>query len=451
VPSNVPITPVAHGILYDGLYTFALRTLNIFGALAVGILTARVLGPAGKGIYALPMVQAGLVSTAFAGLSSATSYYLLNGKAGRRIAGPTAITTLLFVLVAALAVVPVAALAHAMWAAPAAIASLPAAAAVNVISGYVVGIRRVRIATTVTLATTVLTFALTAAGLILVARTPYVAIAAWIASTTLVAAIAFVVMLLHARRLEAGNPVQLRAYIWMALKVGATGLVTLLNYRADLYIVAVLLPPIDLGLYSVATSAPQSLLLPTQVAALVTSPHIGGMERHAAARLAARCVRNNLLTAIVICVALFAAAPLVIRVIYGSAFLPLVPSLRILLIGVVALAIGSPISTYYTLKLARPEISLVLSGASAALCIAGSLILVPHFGIAGAAVASTVAYVAGQGLALFYFARGTGIAPRAMLVPTQDDFRLYWSLLRQLYRDTVHVFTLRLHAPGKST
>lgn len=449
--SNVAITPVAHGILYDGLYTFALRTVNIFGSLAVGILTARILGPAGKGIYALPIVQAGLVSTTFAGLSSATSYYLLNGKAGRHIAAPTSITTLLFVLVAALVVVPVAILAHATWAAPAAIASLPAAAVVNVVSGYVVGIRRVRIATTVTLATTVATFALTAAGLIFVARTPYVAITAWVVSTTFIAAIAFIAMLLHARRLEVGNPVDLRAYMWMALKVGATGLVTLLNYRADLYIVAVLLPPIDLGLYSVATSAPQSLLLPTQVAALVTSPHIGGLERHAAARLAARCVRNNLLTAVVICVALFAVAPLVIRLIYGPAFLPLVPSLRILLVGVVALAIGSPISTYYTLKLARPEISLVLSGASAALCIAGSLVLVPHFGIAGAAVASTVAYIVGQGLALLYFARGTGIAPQAMLVPTQDDFRLYWSLMRQLCRDVAHVFTLRLDATGKST
>jgi O-antigen/teichoic acid export membrane protein len=105
-------------VLYDGFYTLTMRLVTMVAALAVGVLTARVLGPAGKGIYALPVVQAGLVSTLFSGLSSATTYYLLNGNAGRRIVVPATIASLLFVLVSAIAVIPIAFLAHAAWASP---------------------------------------------------------------------------------------------------------------------------------------------------------------------------------------------------------------------------------------------------------------------------------------------------------------------------------------------
>ena len=62
----------------------SVRIANVVAAAVLGILTARLLGPEGKGTYALPMIQAAIVATAFAGLTSATSYFLLNGDAGNR-------------------------------------------------------------------------------------------------------------------------------------------------------------------------------------------------------------------------------------------------------------------------------------------------------------------------------------------------------------------------------
>jgi O-antigen/teichoic acid export membrane protein len=445
----VPSDSQRHTVLYDGFYTLTMRLVTMVGALAVGVLTARVLGPAGKGIYALPVVQAGLVSTLFSGLSSATTYFLLNGNAGRRIVAPSTIAAGIFVVVSSIAVIPIAFLAHAAWAAPAAIASLPAVAMTNVVTGYVVGIRRVRYATTITLITTLATFVITCVAFFLVARSPASAIVAWVVSTTLVAIVAWVGMLLHARKLADGAPPRLGAYLHLAVKVGATSLVSLLNYRADLYLVAVLLPPVELGLYSVSTSAAQSLLVPTQVAALVTSPHIGGLPIAAAANLATRCVRNNMLVALTVCAVLFVAAPWIVQIFYGAAFLPLVPSLRILLIGVVALSLGSPISSYYTLKLAKPEIPLVLAGVSAAICIAASLLLIPQIGILGAAWASTIAYIIGQGLGLGYFARKTQTPVASMLLPTREDVRIYFDFTKRLYRDCAQLLMLRFDATSK--
>lgn len=439
----------SQSVLYDGFYTLVLRLANMGAALAVGVLTARILGPAGKGVYTLPIVQAGIVSTLFTGLTSSTTYHLLNGHARRGIVTTMTIATVLFVAAASIAVFLIALASHALWAAPAAIASLPSAAMWNVVTGYVIGIRRVRYATTITLAITLLTFAVTATGFYAIGRTVPVAVGAWIAGQTVISVVVWIAMLVHARTLQPGDPIDFGSYVRLALKAGATNLVSLLNYRADLYLVAIMLPPIDLGLYSVATSAPQSLLVPTQVAALVTSPHIGTMEKPAAARLAARCVRNNLLMAVALCALLFAFAPWVVNLFYGAAFVPLVPSLRILLIGVVVLSLGSPISSYYTLKLAKPEIPLILAAISAAICIAGTVVLIPGFGIAGAATASTIAYFVGQGLGLWYFARDTGIAWRTILVPTREDILVYFDFTKRIYRDGARFFAPRLKTTGE--
>lgn len=423
------------GVLYDGLYTFVVQATYVAVAFAVGLLTARLLGPTGKGVYALPVVQAGLVSAVYGGLTSTASYYLLNQRAGRNALRVLGLATAIFLAGSAIAVLALAWLSHSLWAAPAAIASLPATATIAAVRGYVTGIKRVRYMATLSLTLALVTFGLTAVGLFLIQRTPFVAIVAWVASLTVVATVAWIAMLLHARTLEPGRPVKLSGFLTMALKGGATALVSLLNYRADLYIVAIMLSTRDLGLYSVATSAPQALLFPAQVAATVTSPHIGGLDRRAAAALAAQCSRHSMLISLVICIAVFAFAPEIIGVFYGPAFLPMVPALRILLVGVVAMALAGPISSYYTLKLAKPEIPLTLAGISAAICIAGTIVLIPLFGIEGAATASTAAYIIAQVIALFYFKRSTGLSLRTMLVPTVVDLKIYVEFVGRMRQD----------------
>lgn len=422
-------------MLYDGLYTFVLRILNVAFAAGLGILTARLLGPAGKGIYALPSIEAGLVVSAFSGLGSGLSYFLLNRRPGGAILKPALIAALLFCVAGAVAIVPIALLAGQPWAAIPAMISLPASAAINLASGYAIGIKRVRFASTINLALTLVTLLFMATGLLLVARDARVAIAVWIAASTLVGVAALTGVVWHARGQEGTDRVSLPEYMRFSVKVGLVNLVSLLNYRADMYIVAFLTSAASLGMYTVAVSAAESLLVPTQVAALVTSPHIGSLERSQAARLTARCVRNNMLVAFLVCGALFVLAAPVVRLLYGTAFAPCVPVLQILLVGVFAMSLGSPMSSYFTLKLGRPEVALWLAGISAAFCIAISVALVPSLGMIGAAVGSTVAYITGQSAATWYFARSTGIAVAEILVPTRTDLAIYRSFAAKALYD----------------
>jgi O-antigen/teichoic acid export membrane protein len=434
-------TAFANRVMYDGLYTFVMRILNVVCAAGLGILTARLLGPSGKGIYALPSVEAGLIVSIFSGVGSAASYFLLNRNCGKSILRPALLSGAFFLLGGVIALVPIALFSGRQWALLPAILSLPPAAAINLAAGYAIGIKRVRFSTTINVALTIVTFALMAIGLFFVARSAVTAIAVWITASFLVAGVAIAYLIANVRSRHGTDHVGVMEYSRFGIKVGLVNLVSLLNYRADMYLVALLTAPASLGMYTVAVSAAESLLVPTQVAALVTSPHIGSLDRDAAASLTARCVRNNLLVALVVCGALFVLAAPIVHLLYGRAFMPVVPVLQVLLLGVLAMSLGSPMSSYFTLKLGRPEVPLWLAGGSAVICIAVSVLLIPKIGIIGAATGSTLAYAAGQIAAIWYFGRIARVGVRQMLVPTMADMRLYYAFLRRVLADGQHFFS----------
>lgn len=408
----------------DGLFTFATRIGSMILAATLGILTARVLGTHGRGLYVTPMVDANIVSAAFTGLSSATSFFLLRRNAGRAVVRLALGAGLLFVLVGAGVAALLAFVGHTPWAAPFAMLSLAGPASLMIASGYAVGTHRVRtnaqlgwVNTGVTLLVMIVVFTL---GL----RNAHGAIMGWLIATNLTAACVVTWVLLDSRRLPAGQA-PFGEFLRYAGRSGLVGLVTLLNYRADVYIVAMLGTPAMLGMYTLAVSAAETLLATTQVTAMVTAPHVGSLADRAAADLAARSVRHNVLIASVCCAALAIIAPFAVGLLYGPNFLPAVPSLRILLIGVFALSLGGPMSSYFTIRLGRPEVPLVLASSSALICIVASFALIPRLGLIGAALASTVAYVVGQSAAVIWFASVARVEVRNVIIPRRSDFNAY--------------------------
>ena len=420
----------------DGIYTFVFRIGNMAVAALLSILTARVLGPHGRGLYALPLVAFAVASAGYAGLNNATSYFMLREGAGRGVLRAALLAAGAFVLCGIPVAVVVAYTTHAPWAAVAAIAALPSPAILAIFYGYQIGIDRVRMNTTYALASTLLMLACMLGAFGLMGRTPTAAVTAWAVASDIFAAGALVWLVRHSRRLPPGQ-VSAARYLGYAARVGAVYLISLLNYRADVYIVAAFTSTAELGMYTLAVTAAEMLLAATQVTAVVSSPKIGGMESsRAAADLTARCVRHNVLIALTTCVLLSILAPIAIRILYGTAFLPMIPAFRVLLLGVFALSLGSPMSTYFTIRLGKPQIPMMLAGLSAAICIAVALILVRPYGLVGAAIGSTLGYVIGQGAAIVAFMRIARIGFSHVLVPRWSDVTAYAyasnALLRRL-------------------
>lgn len=427
-------SPNARGLTHDAAYTFGGRIARTLLALALSVLIARVLGPHDRGLYALPTtVYTGFVLAVFTGISLGVSYFLLNTDAGRSVIRAALLTGAVFTAAGAIPVVAMAILDHNAWACVPALLLLPANVPPMMVLGYSIGRKHIRWQTTLLIITAALQLAAMAAAFVFFPRTAGVAVGAFVGISLIIAAACLIFVIRDARALPPGK-VALVPFMLFALRVGFVNLVTLLNNRADLYVVALLATPAVLGEYAVAISAAESLLIITQVAATVVSPHVGSMDRDAAAQLTAKCIRLTFVIALLVCAAFFVAAPQLVGFVYGSAYLPLVPALRILLFAVLVLSLGSPIGNFFTLKMGRPEVSLASQICAAALCVAASWFLVPRIGMIGAASATAIAYLLGQGIALTFFIRTTKITLGEILLPTRQDLEAYVRLGRALVR-----------------
>lgn len=427
-------SPNAKVVVYDGIYTLAGRIIRALLALALSILVARGLGPYGRGLYALPAVYTGLVIAVFGGLSAAVAYFMVTEKAGRGVMRPALLSGAILSLLGAIPVAAIVEYAHNQWALLPSLLLLPLNIPLILILGYAIGTKRIRWQTTYSVLSGVALLVAMIVAFVFYEHTWTTAFGAYVGGNAAVAAGCLAVMLRDSRNLPY-RPVGVLAFLLFTLRVGAVNLMALLNYRADLYVVALLTTPSVLGQYAVAVAAAEALLIVTQVAAVVTSPHVAAMERDDSVNLTVRCLRVTLVLALLICIALYAGAPYIIEIMYGKAYLPMVPALRILLVAVMILSLGTPISNFFTLKLGRPEVALVSAACAAPLCLAASWFLVPRIGMVGAAIATAIAYLAGEGTRMAFFIRITKTPLSAILIPTRSDLQSWTGAAFAVFHD----------------
>ncbi len=413
-------------LVRDGLITLLCRVLSMVGALGLSVVTARCLGPQGRGVFALPTINAAIATAMFVGLSTAMSYLLLQ-QAGRGAIRAVLLAAIPFVAVGSVMVVALGLVGNHGWATVFAVASLPFAAMTSIAQGVCYGTHRVRLANYIGLSLTLVSLLGTIAGFVLIERTPRIAIAAWLLSQVLVA-VAGIAIITRIGRELAPSASPARNALHFATKIGAVNLVTLLNYRADVYIVALFTPPSVLGMYTLAVAGAEATQLATQAIATSTAPHIGSLPPDRSRALTARAARNTVAIAALACIAIASVAPRMVPALFGSAFQPVVGVLRILLVGIVALSVSGILSNYFTLALGKPERSLAIAGAGALTSVVLGLILVPRTGITGAAISVAASYICSATLYVLLFARAAEMPLRDILVLDTTDLYAYANL-----------------------
>jgi O-antigen/teichoic acid export membrane protein len=131
----------------------------------------------------------------------------------------------------------------------------------------------------------------------------------------------------------------------------------------------------------------------------------------------------------VACLLVFFLADIVVRVLYSSAFVAVVTPLRWLLPGILTAAIGKVLVAEI---LAREKIhyttwiGVVIAPAN----IVANLVLIPHMGIAGAALASSISYSLLSLMMIWFYRRETRV-PWSALVPRLSDLQVYTALWRR--------------------
>ncbi len=227
---------------------------------------------------------------------------------------------------------------------------------------------------------------------------------------------------------RAGRPIFRAAIAGASVKFGLRtwvgGLAQLANARLDQLLMIPLVSSRELGLYAVAVALAgvSSFLSGALGPPLITRVSQGDTA------IVPRALRVTLGAMTLMNVALAAVTPVVLPLLFGSAFDDAVNQAFVLLIA------GIPLAGIYVLAAALaadgvPGAPSVGEGIALALTMPGLLILVPPLGGMGAAIVSLVAYTASFAYQLVVVRRRMGGDLRAYLVPRREDVRWARSLL----------------------
>ena len=449
--------------LRDSLTTL----ISLGGTFLLGIissvLTARLLGVEGKGILTLVFLLPSLcVSLTGLGQGSATAYFLRRREVA---AGPLFANSILVALVAT--VVSVAGV-LALWPwlghrvvpgvsaemAALGMARVPLALVADFALYLLLGSQQVVRMNAASLAGQV-----SSIGMLVVALLVFQVGVRGAIIASLLGAVASLVIVLRAVRETLGRDAlrfrpDLRA-LTNSISYGARehlgNLAMFLAYRVDVFFVAAYGGAKAVGIYAIAVMLAEMFFYLPHAVSTALFPRVTGDAAGDAAQVTARTVR---MASGIVWVGALISLPLVepvIRLGFSDAFVPAATAFFALLPGVYAMSLSKVMSPYFTGTLGQPGIVARTALVAVAINIPLNFVLIPRFGIVGAAAASSVAYVAHAAVSLFIFRRHSGISFSEILFPRQEDVAWVAASLPALRPSALaaRLATARLRAQGR--
>jgi O-antigen/teichoic acid export membrane protein len=147
--------------------------------------------------------------------------------------------------------------------------------------------------------------------------------------------------------------------------------------------------------------------------------------------IVAQFCRLSILLLLGLAVVIAAVAPAGLPLVFGGNYRPAVPSVLLLLPGMVCYAPAIIFAEYFVVQGGMPGRAALIPAVSLAASTALNFPLTPAFGAAGASIASSISYAMMLVTAVVLFARHTRRSPVAILRITRADLRLLGSVLRR--------------------
>jgi O-antigen/teichoic acid export membrane protein len=216
-----------------------------------------------------------------------------------------------------------------------------------------------------------------------------------------------------------------KASIGYGWKVQLSTVISFINYRIDLLLVNFLLNPLAAGIYIVSVQLAERLWMLSQAVDIVILPRLSALHDDEASRL-----RLTPLVARWVFILSFIGAFILailglpfIRIVYGSEYVGAYRALLWLLPGIVLIS-GTRVLANDISARGRPELNMYTAWLILIINIVANLLLIPHFGIEGAAIASTIAYTANSFAKLVQYSSLSQTAWWVSFWPNDDDRRL---------------------------
>lgn len=408
---------------------------------ATSVVLARFLTPEDRGAYALAIAFATLLANfAQLGWASASVYRLRRMGSDR---AQVVAAALLFMAVSSCVTL---AIAHALqpWLAPTLLRGVPDAAyrlALGltpflllgvVLDGVARGIDRFAISNWYRVL--VLLATLGAAGVLLV----------WLSGGLLemleatlalrvVLGIGLVVAVVRVTGISARIRVdEIREAARFGVKNYATSMATRVRERADLFLIALFLDPAQVAFYAIAYNLLARIKTLTEALGQAAFPELAQLGDRAGG-FACEVTRQSLLLVAVAAGGLALTAWFLVPWIFGAPYAASVTPLLILVPGLLFATCYRVLFRYF-MAVDQQRYNIAAQNAALVTGIVASLVLIPRFGIAGAAVSSVCASLVEASVVIHAFRSRSGHGLAELLVPRSSDVRAYTTRAAVLWK-----------------
>jgi len=212
------------------------------------------------------------------------------------------------------------------------------------------------------------------------------------------------------------------------LRLGIRGqlgnVATFFNYRLDVFIVNYYLNTTEVGLYALGVMISEALWQVPNAAALSLVPRTARNLDDSGVQFTCLVCRQVFVVACLMALSVALLCAWLVPLVFGEKFGPSVPVIWWILPGTVALAVAK-VMCADLLARGMPGYAALFSFVSLLVTVTFDLILIPRMGIQGAALASTLAYLANSFLVAFVLRRKLGVSWAALYLPTRTELDPY--------------------------
>jgi O-antigen/teichoic acid export membrane protein len=419
------------GLIAGTSLIFVASIISFAARFATSIIIARTLGPEFKGIYNLTLLSSGLVLIICnLGLNGAISYLVASRKYSSKQLFTLSVTAGLGLSISG-AILFYLAYQHffinnilkgsdpqlILWV----MLGLPISLVTSFLSSLLLGQQRMMAYNLVLLINVLTNLAFQIISSMLYAGVSG-AIIAWLASNFL-----GLILALWYLRTDFNLRVKpLVPVIRPALSYGArsytANLLTFFNLRLDSFLVNAFKGAAEVGQYTSSVTFAEFLWYIPNAVSSALFPKVSSVDKDTANRITPQACRQTLLIVFVAAIAFSGVGGFLIVLLYGQAYRPAVLPFLLLLPGMIGVTVAKIISADLSGR-GKPQIGAYTAGITIFVTVILDIVLIPLYSISGAAIASSVAYIASGALSLFWFSRETGTLPSTLLIPRSEDFR----------------------------
>lgn len=204
-----------------------------------------------------------------------------------------------------------------------------------------------------------------------------------------------------------------------------------LNYKVDIIFLENMVGSHDLGLYSVGVTLGELIWqLPAAIGVVLFARSANSKTDQEASNRSATLLRLSWIPLIIGSIIFWIVAPLMVEILYGAEFIEAGGVIRVLLPGIVLMVLFKILNSDLAGR-GRPLFALKIYLVTLIINVVLNIILIPIYGIYGAAFASSTSYTVGALIFSVAYHRHTGLPYKDLFIMNQKDINMLKNIIEK--------------------